>query len=171
MELLDNSLPVLIRVAGIVWIVVASGLFLWLGRRAALERELVRMTAEAETSDADTRRRPSPWSRYKEHSDPVENWIERDDRNRRRLLLAHGALLLLSGLSMVFLHVSAPWCMAALVAAQGVYFLQRGHAARRAPTRKAAEHARPSRPSLRVGWVSLAVGEMVWFADARGVLP
>jgi hypothetical protein len=111
-----------------------------------------------------TRRHLSEMGEQPEAPDPADAWADRDDRWRRRWLVVQGALLLATGLAMGLYHVSAAWLIAALIAAQGVYFLWRERSARTAPTIEAGEGAKPARSTVNAAWFSLFAGSLVWTA-------
>ena len=79
----------------------------------------------------------------------------------------HDRVIRLAG---VALPVGIGVLAAFLVMGQGAYFIWREHTARRAPSAKAADHARPSVSTINAGWVSLFVAGLVWMAAYRGLL-
>jgi hypothetical protein len=189
----DELLGWVIRGIGLMWAIGAVYLAMMLRREAMLDGmigKLSGMTAEFERAadegdalleklrddpNADPEQvanleamkadRPAP----RPH-DPVEEWSDRDDRNRRWWLGVQGVLLFVTGIAMAALHPFALWLVIALVACQGVYFIWRESVRRSAPTKEAAEQAKPAQSTVNAGWFSLIAGALVWYASHREVL-
>lgn len=149
----------IIRVVGLMWLIGAFVLVNSLRRDAMLDGMISKLDRIA--TDLAGEGKPK---------DAAEAWIDRDERNRRRWLGAQAVLLGVTGLSMAILSRFSVYLVAALIAAQGVYFLVREMAVRAAPTDEAREDARPSRSTVNAGWFSVAVGGLVWLASSRHVL-
>lgn len=155
----NGLLQWIIRGAGLLWLVGALALF----RQIQAEMALDSMTAKLEKAARDLDAAPPAET-------PEDTWMNRDDAARRGWIAAQTVVLAATALSMLMLHPFAAWMAALLVTGQGAYFFWREHTARRAPTQKAAEHARPSASTINAGWVSLAIALMVWLAAFRGLL-
>jgi hypothetical protein len=185
---INASLPWIIRIAGLFWLIGSFMLFRQIRTEMALDR-MTRMIgdaadaleAEAATLDAlaadgvedDTygdidapvKRRPKS-----DAERAAERWVDRDDAARRGWIAGQAVVLAATALAMILLHPFAAWLVALLVIGQGVYFFWREHTARRAPDAEAAAHARPSASTINAGWVSLAVAMLVWAAAFRDLL-
>ena len=177
------SLPWIIRIAGLFWLVGSFMLFrqirgemaldrmkAMIGKAAdALEAELKAIDVPADDAygnlDAPVRRRMKS-----DAEKAVEHWMDRDDAARRGWIAAQAVVLAATAIAMMLLHASAAWLAALLVTGQGAYFFWREWTARRAPNAEAAGHARPSAATINAGWVSLVVAMLVWMAAFRGLL-
>jgi hypothetical protein len=155
----DLLLEWLVRGAGLFWAIGALMLFRQIQTEMALDNMAEKLERLARETNAATDR-----------PDPVTKWIDRDDRARRGWIAAQAVILAATALAMLMLHPFAVWMAAILVLGQGVYFLWRETAARRAPSPEAAAHARPSRSTVNAGWFSLGVALLVWLAAWRGLL-
>lgn len=187
---INASLPWIIRIAGLFWLIGSFMLFRQIRTEMALDR-MTRMIGDAADAlerevaaaddaisdadgldadgygdiDAPVRRREKSAAERAE-----ERWIDRDDTARRGWIAGQAVVLLATAMTMILLHRLAAWMAALLVIGQGVYFFWREHTARRAPSKSAATHARPSAATVNAGWVSLAVAMLVWAAAFRGLL-
>jgi hypothetical protein len=167
----NGLLEWLIRGAGLLWLVgafmLARQIFTeWLIDGMAPIVEQAGRQLRADLASLDPNFRPEEPVR----DEPEEAWILRDNAARRGWIAAQAVVLAASALAMMLLHPFAPGMVALLVLGQGVYFFWREYTARRAPTPKAAAHARPSASTVNAGWVSFAVALLVWFAAFRGLL-
>jgi hypothetical protein len=189
----DDLLGWVIRGIGLMWAIGAVYLALALRRESMLDRMIGKLDeasaqlavdagyAEGELNklrndpDADPEQiadleaivaaRPGPKPR-----DAADEWSDRDDRNRRFWLAAQGVLLFVTGIAMAALHPFALWLVIALIACQGLYFIWRESVRRSAPTKEAADQAKPAQSTVNAGWFSLIAGALVWYASHRGVL-
>jgi hypothetical protein len=180
--IINASLPWIIRLAGLFWLIGAFALFRQIQAEMAIDAMTRRISVatdamEAEILavdaavgeagdddgygdiDAPVKRKPMSAAERAE-----ERWIARDDAARRGWIAGQAVVLMATAVAMILLLVAAAWLAALLVIGQGLYFFWREWTARRAPTAKAAAHARPSAATVNAGWVSLAVAMLVWTA-------
>ena len=169
----DVVLAGLIRLIGVLWAVGALLIArrMWTDRRLdAMIGELGRVASELEAEAREGAADPGARGRAGFGKSETEAWIDRDDRRRRAYMTSQAVVLLATGLSMALMHASAAWLAALLVGGQGVYFLWREAARRRAPTPEAAAEAAPERSTVNAAWTSLAAAGLVWIAGVRGLL-
>jgi hypothetical protein len=168
----DGLLGLIIRLAGLFWLLGAFALV----RQIRMEMMLDRMTSQIEgmaekvardaaEAEGDAREPTKPADET-----AIERWKDRDDAARRGWIAGQAVVLAATAISMILLHPFASWMAALLVIGQGVYFFWREWTARRAPTVEAAAHVRPSAATVNAGWVSLAVAMLVWTAAFRNLL-
>lgn len=182
---INATLPWIIRLAGLFWLIGAFALFRQIQAEMALDRMARRISAAADALEAESDAVDAaihdaegygdidaPVKRRKKNAAELaeERWIARDDAARRGWIAGQAVVLLATAMTMILLHRMAAWMAALLVAGQGAYFFWREWTARRAPTREAAAHARPSGATVNAGWVSLIVAMLVWTAAFRGLL-
>jgi hypothetical protein len=163
----DGMLGWLVRLAGLFWLVGAGMLF----RQIRTEMALDAMTSKLEKATRELEPSTSPEPRHKSEAERAEDrWTDRDDAARRGWIAGQAVVLAATAIAMLMLHPFAAWMVAFLVMGQGAYFIWREHTARRAPSARAADHARPSVSTINAGWVSLFVAGLVWMAAYRGLL-
>jgi len=167
----NGLLQWIVRGAGLVWLfgalVLAYQIFIeWMMDRLQPAMQEAGRKMRAEIARIDPSFRPEEPVRNEEE----EAWILRDNGARRGWIAGQAVVLAVTSLAMMLLHPFASWMAALLVLGQGVYFIWREHTARRAPSPKAAAHARPSQATVNAGWMSLAVALLVWLAASRGLL-
>ncbi|MDO9307295.1 MAG: hypothetical protein Q7T75_05410 [Mesorhizobium sp.] len=181
---INASLPWIIRIAGLFWLIGSFMLFrqirseialdrmtAMIGKAAdALEAEAAAIDVPADTDgygdiDAPVKRRPKS-----DAEKAAERWFDRDDAARRGWIAGQAVVLMATAVTMMLLHPFAAWLAALLVTGQGLYFFWREWTARRAPSAEAAAHARPSAATINAGWVSLVVAMLVWTAAFRDLL-
>jgi hypothetical protein len=184
-----------IRAIGALWFLGAIVLYARLRREAMMDGMLSKLSGMAREMEAEA----ATWQAEDEAADPpldedgepivyqdidawtppppktpqqlaAEAWEDRDDIARRRVLAVMGVLLMATGLSMAALHPACVWLAAAIVAAQGVYFIWREWTARRAPTPELAAITRPQRSTQAAGWFSLFAAGLVWLAAYAGLI-
>ncbi|MEY4782416.1 MAG: hypothetical protein RIR41_351 [Pseudomonadota bacterium] len=168
----DGLLGLIIRLAGLFWLLGAFALV----RQIRMEMMLDRMTSQIEgmaekvardsaEAEGDAREPTKPADET-----AIERWKDRDDAARRGWIAGQAVVLIATALAMILLHPLAVWLVALLVTGQGLYFFWREWTARRAPNAEAARHARPTRATVNAGWASIVVAILVWSASFRGVL-
>jgi hypothetical protein len=168
----DGLLGLIIRLAGLFWLLGAFALV----RQIRMEIMLDRMTSQIEgmaekvardaaEAEGDAREPTKPADET-----AIERWKDRDDAARRGWIAGQAVVLIATALAMILLHPLAVWLVALLVTGQGLYFFWREWTARRAPNAEAARHARPTRATVNAGWASIVVAILVWSASFRGVL-
>ncbi len=187
---INASLPWIIRIAGLFWLIGSFMLFRQIRSEMALDRMTAQISAAADAMEAEAEALDSairdadddtddgygdidaPVKRRKrsDAEKAAEAWMDRDDAARRGWIAGQAVVLAATAISMILLHPFASWMAALLVIGQGVYFFWREWTARRAPTIEAAAHARPSAATVNAGWVSLAVAMLVWTAAFRNLL-
>ncbi len=164
----------LVRGVGAMWLVGSVALLASLRREAQIDRMIAGIDKAAsdltDAIDAASEDDDPPAVRRSPEQQAARDWEDRDDRSRRRWLALQSVLLAVTGLSMLFLHLSSAALVAALVAAQGFYFLWRERTAKSAPTADLAREARPKRDTVNAGWFSLGVATLVWAAAIQGLL-
>lgn len=186
----DATLPWIIRIAGLFWLVGAVMLIRQIRMEMALDRVTsmiskaardIETAAPADDTSADTDAGDDP-DGYADMDAPVvrrkrsaeeeaiDAWMDRDDAARRGWIAGQSVVLGATAIAMILLHPFAAWLVALLVLGQGVYFVWREHTARHAPGPEAAEHARPSASTVNAGWFSLVIATLVWAAAFRGLL-
>lgn len=167
----DGLLGLIIRLAGLFWLLGAFALV----RQIRMEMMLDRMTSQIEGMAESIARDAAEAGEAVEPAKPadeavIERWKDRDDAARRGWIAGQAVVLIATSLAMILLHPFAVWLVALLVMGQGFYFFWREWTARRAPSADAASHARPTRATVNAGWASLVVAMLVWTAAFRGVL-
>jgi Flp pilus assembly protein TadB len=161
----DGLLGLIIRLAGLFWLLGAFALV----RQIRMEMMLDRMTSQIEGMTEKAARDTAEPAKSAEDA-AIERWKDRDDAARRGWIAGQAVVLIATALAMILLHPLAVWLVALLVAGQGLYFFWREWTARRAPNAEASTHARPTRATVNAGWASLVVAMLVWSASFRGVL-
>jgi hypothetical protein len=169
----EGLLGLIIRLAGLFWLLGAFALVRQIRTEMMLDRMTSQIEGMAETiardaEAADAVETPEPAKPAQEAA--IERWKDRDDAARRGWIAGQAVVLIGTSLAMILLHPFAVWLAALLVMGQGVYFFWREWTARRAPSAEAAAHARPTRATVNAGWASLVVAVLVWSAAFRGVL-
>lgn len=165
----DGLLGLIIRLAGLFWLLGAFALV----RQIRMEMMLDRMTSQIEgLAEKVARDAAEAEAAPDKPTDKtaIERWKDRDDAARRGWIAGQAVVLIATALAMILLHPLAVWLVALLVTGQGLYFFWREWTARRAPNAEAASHARPTRATVNAGWASLVVAILVWSASFRGVL-
>lgn len=168
----DGLLGLIIRLAGLFWLLGAFALV----RQIRMEMMLDRMTSQIEgMAEKVARDAAEAEGAAREPTKPadetaIERWKDRDDAARRGWIAGQAVVLIATALAMILLHPLAVWLVALLVTGQGLYFFWREWTARRAPNAEAASHARPTRATVNAGWASIVVAILVWSASFRGVL-
>ncbi len=180
---INASLPWIIRIAGLFWLIGSFMLFRQIRGEMAIDRMTAQISAATDALEAEIASIDAPDDaaygnldapvRHRKQSDAekaAEHWIVRDDAARRGWVGGQAVVLAATAGAMLLSHPFAAWLVALLVIGQGAYFFWREWTARRAPTADAAMHARPSAATVNAGWVSLAVALLVWTAAFRGLL-
>lgn len=165
----DGLLGLIIRLAGLFWLLGAFALV----RQIRMEMMLDRMTSQIEGMAEKVAREAAEAEAGPDKptdKTAIERWKDRDDAARRGWIAGQAVVLIATALAMILLHPLAVWLVALLVTGQGLYFFWREWTARRAPNAEAASHARPTRATVNAGWASLVVAILVWSASFRGVL-
>lgn len=172
MEAADSLLGVLVRLIGLLWAIGSVAIIVQVRREAMFDGMLSKLSSMADEIEADAVASDpgfEPAARDA-HRLAHQAWEDADDRARRRWLAIQAVLLGATGLGMAALHPFAVWMVAAVIAAQGLYFFWRERVSRSAPTPELAAGAKPAASTVNAGWFSLAAGVLVWAADARGLL-
>lgn len=164
----DALLGLIIRLAGLFWLLGAFALLRQIRMEMTLDRMTPRVEGMAQTIARDAAAPDAP-DQPAENAE-TERWKDGDDAARRGWIAGQAVVLVATALAMILLHPLAAWLVALLVMGQGVYFIWREWTARRAPNAEAAAHARPTRATINAGWASLVVAMLVWSASFRGVL-
>lgn len=162
-------LGLIIRLAGLFWLLGAFALVRQIGMEMMLDRMTSQIGSMAKTIAGDAAG-DAPGSGKSAEEAAIERWKDRDNAARRGWIAGQAVVLIATSLAMILLHTIAVWLVALLVMGQGVYFFWREWTARRAPNADAASHARPTRATVNAGWASLVVAMLVWSAAFRGVL-
>jgi hypothetical protein len=168
----DGLLGLIIRLAGLFWLLGAFALVRQIRMEMMLDRTTSQIEGMAEKVARDSAEAEGDAREPTKPADEtaIERWKDRDDAARRGWIAGQAVVLIATALAMILLHPLAVWLVALLVTGQGLYFFWREWTARRAPNAEAARHARPTRATVNAGWASIVVAILVWSASFRGVL-